>query len=1007
MGQALSHRPFTDALQDGALILGPMNREELRTAIEKPAELAGAGFEPGLVPRILDDIGEKPGNLPLLEFALTLLWERLDDGWMTHAAYDEIGRVDGALARYAEEVWEELDEAEREGARPLFIQLVQPGEGTEDTRRVAADRRLVVTGQDEAGDETVEVVHEALIRGWERLRSWMMADRTFRTWQEGLRVAQRGWESGGRDEGSLLRAAPLALALEWAEEHQTQLSATEVEFIDSSRRASEKRAAEEAARRQRELETAQRLAETEHARAEEQEQAASGLRRRAYILGGVLVVALLLAVAAFFFAQQSSENAAAADENASVAQQNAANAATSEAGAVAEAGQRATAQAQAEIESQRADGERDAAISAQATAVAEGVRADEQRDVAQAAEAEADEARVAAEEQAQIAFSRELAAAAVTNLDEDPERSVLLALQALNTAHTQEAVETLHRGIPNLRLMQTMVGHEDLLSRLDYSPDGSRIASSSFDRTARVWDAATGEELLRLSGHEAPIYRVRYSSDGSFIVTSGEDGTAKVWDSATGEVLTTFSGHRDIPNLVDPDIPNYVAGLAISPDNQSVATSDAAGLVKLWDAASGAEITTFDLSETALIHWKIRFSPDGSRLVVIGEGNEIENNYVRIIEIDSGTEVLVIDDSVMQSFALSPDGTRLLVGEFFDQAVRLYDLETSAEVARYSTGEFHILEFSPDGSLFSTLTKDNVGAHIWETETGREVMTLTGHQGQVNDIHFSPDGSSLATASGDQTVRIWDIGPDHEILTVRPFPDAPSASVSKIAFSRDGTMLATGGDFGGVSLWDPVTGDRLLTMEGHDDWFVGGLGFSPDGDRLASGGDDYKTKVWDTTTGELLLTLAGHEDWVNNIAYSPDGATIATVGDDEQLFVWDATSGEVIHQLPLSAGAWGIAYSPDGALIATGETHVSKLVTIWDLATGQVLREIDNLDGADDVHFSPDGSMLITGGQDGFVKIWDVGTGQLLQEIKADQSTIWGSAVSPDGTLIATAAGRQ
>ena len=147
-----------------------------------------------------------------------------------------------------------------------------------------------------------------------------------------------------------------------------------------------------------------------------------------------------------------------------------------------------------------------AALNAQATAVAEGVRADEQRDVALAAEVEADEARVAAEEQAQIAFSRELAAEAINNLAEDPERSVLLALQALSTAHTQEAEEALHRGIPNLRLLQTMVGHEDGVTDLDYSLDGSRLVSSSWDGTARVWDTTTGQELLVLVEPEE-IYR--------------------------------------------------------------------------------------------------------------------------------------------------------------------------------------------------------------------------------------------------------------------------------------------------------------------------------------------------------------------------------------------------------------------------------------------------------------------------------------------------------------------
>jgi hypothetical protein len=142
MGQALSHRPFADVLQEAALMLGPMTREELGQAIEKPADAQGAAFEAGLVERLLDDVGQAPGKLPLLEFALTLLWARLDKGWMTHAAYEKIDGVEGALAGYAEGVYRELREDEREAARLAFVQLVQPGEGTEDTRRVATRSEL-------------------------------------------------------------------------------------------------------------------------------------------------------------------------------------------------------------------------------------------------------------------------------------------------------------------------------------------------------------------------------------------------------------------------------------------------------------------------------------------------------------------------------------------------------------------------------------------------------------------------------------------------------------------------------------------------------------------------------------------------------------------------------------------------------------------------------------------------------------------------------------------------
>ena len=128
------------------MLLGPMNRTELQAAIEKPAEKQGAAFETGLVARILDDVGEEPGNLPLLEFALTLLWDQMEQGWLTHEAYEEIGRVEGALSRHADEVYARLTATEQEQARRIFVQLVQPGEGTEDTRRVA--RRADLVGVD-------------------------------------------------------------------------------------------------------------------------------------------------------------------------------------------------------------------------------------------------------------------------------------------------------------------------------------------------------------------------------------------------------------------------------------------------------------------------------------------------------------------------------------------------------------------------------------------------------------------------------------------------------------------------------------------------------------------------------------------------------------------------------------------------------------------------------------------------------------------------------------------
>ena len=260
LGQLLANRSFAEYLQDGALMMGSMTRDELRASIEKPAEVQGAAFESGLIERILDDVGDEPGKLPLLEFAMMLLWDRAKSGWMTHEGYESIGRVSGALAKYAEQVYSELNDEEQQAAQWIFLQLLRPGEGTDDTRRVAtraeigelkwglvqhlADKRLVVTGRDAAGQEIAEVVHEALIGSWERLRSWIDTNRAFRTWQERLRSVIYQWDSSERDNGVLLRGAPLAEAENWLANRGSDLNPSELEFIRASREFYLKRLAE-------------------------------------------------------------------------------------------------------------------------------------------------------------------------------------------------------------------------------------------------------------------------------------------------------------------------------------------------------------------------------------------------------------------------------------------------------------------------------------------------------------------------------------------------------------------------------------------------------------------------------------------------------------------------------------------------------------------------------------------------------------------------------------------
>ncbi len=331
MGQALTHRPFADSLQISSVILGPMNRDELERAIRNPAEKQGIIFEGGLVERILDDVGHEPGNLPLLQFALTLMWERQENMKLTHSIYEAIGHVEGALTHHANIIYDELTEMEKELAHKIFIQLVTPGEGTEDTRRLTtrlelgeekwilvqqlADARLVVTDSDPNGQEVVEVVHEALIRNWDILHRWLIQDRIFRTWQERLRTALAQWHASGRDKGALLRGALLAEADELGQQRNDEFSQHENEFIQTSIEARDTTLIAIEAQRQRELKQAQALAESEFQRAEEHARASKRLQWLAVGLAFVMIIVLGMAAWACFERQnaQTESNARATE----------------------------------------------------------------------------------------------------------------------------------------------------------------------------------------------------------------------------------------------------------------------------------------------------------------------------------------------------------------------------------------------------------------------------------------------------------------------------------------------------------------------------------------------------------------------------------------------------------------------------------------------------------------------------------------------------------------------
>lgn len=251
LGYALAYPPLTAVLQKTIVLLGAMTRDELRDVIEKPAALYKVAFESKLVDRLLDEVGQEEGILPLLEFALTELWGHQQQQTLTHVAYEEIGQIKGALGAYAEKVYQRLSAAEQVLARRLFVQLVNPGVGAEDTRRRAtraelatewtlvvelATKRLVVTDRDadDGGAETVEIIHEAIIRHWGRLKNWIDEVRAFRAWQERLRFAVTQWQVNHRHEDALLRGMARIEAEHWLTKHANEVGQLERDFVQQS-----------------------------------------------------------------------------------------------------------------------------------------------------------------------------------------------------------------------------------------------------------------------------------------------------------------------------------------------------------------------------------------------------------------------------------------------------------------------------------------------------------------------------------------------------------------------------------------------------------------------------------------------------------------------------------------------------------------------------------------------------------------------------------------------------
>jgi WD40 repeat protein len=278
--------------------------------------------------------------------------------------------------------------------------------------------------------------------------------------------------------------------------------------------------------------------------------------------------------------------------------------------------------------------------------------------------------------------------------------------------------------------------------------------------------------------------------------------------------------------------------------------------------------------------------------------------------------------------------------------------------------------------------------------------TLTGHSSSVISVAISPDGNTLATASFDKTIKLWNLATGEQIRTLSGHSD----EVISVAISPDGNTLATASFDKTIKLWNLATGEKIRTLSGHSNW-VNSVAFSPDGKTLASGSEDTTIKLWNLATGEQIRTLTGHSSWVSSVAFSPDGKTLASGSEDTTIKLWNLATGEQIRTFTgHSNRVISVAISPDGKGVASGSWD--KTIKLWNLATGEQIRAFTGHSSyVFSVAISPDGKTLASGSDDKTIKLWNLATGELIRTLTGHSGWVNSVAISPDGKTLASGSG--
>jgi WD40 repeat protein/DNA-binding SARP family transcriptional activator len=974
-GHCAAYPELSRLLGVGHVLVGPMLPEELRRAIELPARRAGLLVERELADALLADVEGQPGALPLVSSALLELWQRRDGRTLRRSDYEQAGGVRGAVARQAEHAYEQLDPAGRVVARRVLLRLAGAGEGEGVVRRrarlsefegdavartldVFAAARLVTISEGE-----VEVAHEALLREWPRLRTWLEEDAEGRRLHLHLMHAARSWDAADRDPAELYRGARLGSALDWTHQHASELDGLERAFVAASRAEAEL----EGGRQRR------------------------ANRRLRVLLAGVGAL-LALAVAAGVLAVSQRDHAREATVTADAQRVGAE-------GLNRERLDQALLLARAGValdDSTTTRGNLLSALMRDPSALGE-LRGDglelwtfagtpDGRLVAYGGGSGivtfVDAAtRLPVGEPYRLrdgivhalAFSPDGRTLAVAgHAPATPASSGLVDLVDIRT-HKRRArivLPPVPNGVPyvglnvmyapdgrNVIVEQTpgsdVHGPPSLLRRVDpvtraaggrplrVGPHSRLAMSATADRRRLFLTSHQDNETAMIDAASLRVLRRwpvgdntgAVSTDGSAFALGSQSGHVRLLDLRSGRVRR-FEGRHEGP----------VGSLRFTPDGRTLVTSGSDGVLIVWDVARGEIRGTLTGHAKGAVYGLL-ISPDGRTVYSGGHDKRAfawdltgDRSLVRPFAV---ARPFVRDDpdQLPRGLAISPNGRALALGNS-DGTVDFLDAQSlrRRRSLRALRGFVGAIGYSHDGRLLA-VAGERGQVTLWETGTLRPAGALSGLRTVVQALAFSPDDRRLAVAelgsevvAGDPLsvtgagVRMWDVR--------SRAPTAPrfETTAPSLAFSPDGSLLAAAGILRPTEVRDARSGRLVAKLPTPGDGRS--VAFSPDGAYLATGHYDGTGQLWSTKTWKPVgRPLEGHNKrrflWMK---FTPDGSTLATAGQDGAVALWDvATQNPIGPSLPIEPDSYIAAdLSPDGSRLFA--VSLSRRAVRWDVA---------------------------------------------------------------------------